>query len=69
MSLQSFSNCVTGKNVGSSTTLSKGSLKYDQSQLQYNYGFSTQSAWRGTCGKVTIAFDDKTSRFALFRFT
>jgi len=62
-------NCSTGKNVGSATTLSKGSLKYDQGQQQYNYGFSTQSAWRGTCGRVTIAFDDRTSRFALFRFT
>jgi hypothetical protein len=46
----------------------EGLGQYDQVQQQYNYGFVTQAAWRGTCGKVTITFDDKTTRFALFRF-
>jgi hypothetical protein len=68
ITLQRF-NCSTKKNVGRSETLSKASLKYDQGQQQYNYGFSTLASWRGTCGQVTITFDDKTSKFALFRFT
>jgi hypothetical protein len=68
ITLQRF-DCSTKKNIGRPTALSRQPLKYDQVRQQYNYGFSTQSSWRGTCGQVTIAFDDGTSRFALFRFT
>ncbi len=68
ITLQRF-DCSTRKNIGRPEVLSMQPLKYDPVQQQYNYGFSTQSIWRGTCGQVTIAFDDGTSRFALFRFT
>jgi WD40-like Beta Propeller Repeat len=50
-------------------TQTTGSLSYNGSIDRYTYLWQTERAWAGTCRQFMIALDDRTYRFANFRFT
>ncbi len=62
-----FVSCPTL--VTQSIQSTTGGLSYKASSDQYTYTWKTDKAWRGTCGFLRVAFNDGTTRSALFRFT
>ena len=43
-------------------------LTYDTAGEQYQFNWSTQRSWRGSCRRLTIEFDDGSKPFADFSF-
>jgi hypothetical protein len=49
-------------------TAGQSNMAYDASADQYNYVWKTDSAWTGTCRRLTLTFNDGAAHSALFRF-
>jgi uncharacterized repeat protein (TIGR01451 family) len=49
-------------------TAGSSSLSYDSVTGQYVYVWKTESAWAGTCRRLTVQLNDGTAHTALFRF-
>lgn len=63
-------DCSTGAVIDEleqTTTAGGSSLSYDASTDTYTYVWKTNSAWAGTCRRLTVTLDDGTSHSADFK--
>jgi probable HAF family extracellular repeat protein len=63
-------SCTTGAPSGAATVVPPGSweLRYQKGPDRYTLRWQTESAWDGSCRRLTLAFADGTEHSALFRF-
>jgi hypothetical protein len=54
--------------IEETVTAGGSSLSYDATTDQYKYVWKTEKAWKGTCRKLVLKFNDGTTREALFQF-
>jgi PKD repeat protein/lysophospholipase L1-like esterase len=54
--------------VEQTTTAGSSTLTYDAVSGRYTYVWKTDSAWGGTCRRLTVTLDDGSTHAALFRF-
>jgi hypothetical protein len=43
-------------------------LSYDATTDRYNYVWKTEKAWKGSCRKLAVKFNDGSTYEALFQF-
>lgn len=63
--------CSTGSPtdaIEETVTAGSSSLSYDATTDQYKYVWKTNAAWKGTCRKLVLQFNDGSTREALFQF-
>ena len=58
----------TPDDIEETSTAGASSLSYDATTDRYNYVWKTDKAWKGTCRKLVLKFNDGTTREALFQF-
>lgn len=58
----------TTDDIEETVTAGGSSLSYDAGTDRYNYVWKTDKAWKGTCRKLVLKFNDGSTREALFRF-
>jgi hypothetical protein len=54
--------------VEETATAGGSSLTYDPTTDQYTYIWKTDSAWKGTCRKLTVKLNDGSTHIANFQF-
>ncbi len=54
--------------IEETVTAGASSLSYDTTTDQYKYVWKTDKAWKGTCRKLLLKFNDGSTREALFQF-
>ena len=54
--------------IEETVTAGASSLSYDATTDQYKYVWKTDKAWKGTCRKLMLKFNDGSTREALFQF-
>ncbi len=54
--------------IEETVTAGGSSLSYDATTDQYKYVWKTDKAWKGTCRKLVLKFNDGSTREALFQF-
>lgn len=59
-------NCPTTANGGQEDQ--DGDGRGDAASDQYTYAWKTQTAWRGTCRRLHVSFNDGSQYEAAFRF-
>jgi hypothetical protein len=58
----------TPDDIEETVTAGASSLSYDATTDQYKYVWKTDKAWKGTCRKLILKFNDGSTREALFQF-
>ncbi|HEX4947303.1 MAG TPA: PxKF domain-containing protein, partial [Blastocatellia bacterium] len=58
----------TPDDIEETVTAGASSLTYDATTDRYHYVWKTDRAWKGTCRKLMLKFNDGTTREALFQF-
>ncbi len=63
-------NCISGNPMGAILQIQTrgGAVNYNGTFDFYSTTWRTQSAWRGTCRRLTLSFNDGTTRSLDFRF-
>jgi hypothetical protein len=59
--------CPTGTTYNATQTASAG-LRYDTTNRRYEYGFTTSTAWAGTCRVLTLKFRDGAQQKLTYKF-
>ncbi len=68
--LSQINTCSSGipDDIEETVTAGASSLSYDATTDRYNYIWKTDKAWKGTCRKLVLKFNDGSTHEALFWF-
>lgn len=59
--------CPSGSTYNATQTTTAGT-RYDTTNRRYEYGFTTQTGWAGTCRVLSLRFKDGTQKQLTYRF-